>query len=127
MSIEVHGLSKRFGAHTAVHELDIEIADGEFFVLLGPSGCGKSTTLRMIAGLDVPSAGRIRIRGRDVTYAEPRYRDIAMVFQDYGLYPNMTVYQNIEFPLKIRKVPKPDRRRKVLDTAERLAIAELLD
>jgi multiple sugar transport system ATP-binding protein len=110
-----------------VRDLDIEIADGEFFVLLGPSGCGKSTTLRMIAGLDVPTAGHIRIRGRDVTYAEPRHRDIAMVFQDYGLYPNMTVFQNIEFPLKIRKMPRPDRRRKVLDTAERLGIAELLD
>ena len=127
MSIEVHGLSKRFGGHTAVHGLDIEIADGEFFVLLGPSGCGKSTTLRMIAGLDVPSSGTVRIRGRDVTHAEPRHRDIAMVFQDYGLYPNMTVFQNIEFPLKVRKLAVPERRRKVLDTAERLGIAELLN
>ena len=127
MSIEVHGLSKRFGGHTAVHGLDIEIADGEFFVLLGPSGCGKSTTLRMIAGLDVPSSGTVRIRGRDVTHAEPRHRDIAMVFQDYGLYPNMTVFKNIEFPLKVRKLAVPERRRKVLDTAERLGIAELLN
>ena len=127
MSIEVRGLSKRFGGYTAVQGLDIEIADGEFFVLLGPSGCGKSTTLRMIAGLDMPSSGTVRIRGRDVTYAEPRHRDIAMVFQDYGLYPNMTVFQNIEFPLKVRKLAVPERRRKVLDTAERLGIAELLD
>jgi multiple sugar transport system ATP-binding protein len=126
MSIEVRGLSKRFGGFVAVQQLDIDIADGEFFVLLGPSGCGKSTTLRMIAGLDTPSSGMVRIRGRDVTYAEPRHRDIAMVFQDYGLYPNMTVFQNIEFPLKVRKLPVPERRRKVMDTAERLGIAELL-
>src|SRR5437867_2892053 len=126
MSIEVRGLCKRFGPHTAVHGLSFDIADGEFFVLLGPSGCGKTTTLRMIAGLDVPSEGLVRIRGRDVTYAEPRHRDIAMVFQDYGLYPNMTVYKNIEFPLKVRKVPPSERRRKVLDTAERLGIGELL-
>ena len=126
MSIEVRGLSKRFGGFVAVQSLDIDIADGEFFVLLGPSGCGKSTTLRMIAGLDRPSSGMVRIRGRDVTWAEPRHRDIAMVFQDYGLYPNMTVFQNIEFPLKVRKLPVPERRRKVLDTAERLGIAELL-
>ena len=123
MSIEVRGLSKRFGGFVAVQSLDIDIADGEFFVLLGPSGCGKSTTLRMIAGLDRPSSGMVRIRGRDVTWAEPRHRDIAMVFQDYGLYPNMTVFQNIEFPLKVRKLPVPERRRKVLDTAERLGIA----
>ena len=126
MSIEVRGLSKHFGSYAAVQRLDIEIADGEFFVLLGPSGCGKSTTLRMIAGLDTPSSGTVRIRGRDVTYAEPRYRDIAMVFQDYGLYPNMTVFKNIEFPLKVRKLAVPERRRKVLETAERLGIAELL-
>jgi multiple sugar transport system ATP-binding protein len=126
MSIEVRGLYKRFGTYTAVHDLNFDIADGEFFVLLGPSGCGKTTTLRMIAGLDVPSEGMVRIRGRDVTYAEPRHRDIAMVFQDYGLYPNMTVYKNIEFPLKVRKVAAPERRRKVLDTAERLGIGELL-
>ncbi len=126
MSIEVQNLRKKFGAHTVVRDLDIEIADGEFFVLLGPSGCGKSTTLRMIAGLETPTGGCVRIHGRDVTYAEPRHRDIAMVFQDYGLYPNMTVHQNIEFPLKIRKMPKPERGRKVLDTAERLDIADLL-
>jgi multiple sugar transport system ATP-binding protein len=126
MSIAIQGLYKRYGDYTAVRDLHVDIADGEFFVLLGPSGCGKSTTLRMIAGLDVPSEGRVSIRGRNVTYAEPRHRDIAMVFQDYGLYPNMTVFQNIEFPLKVRKVAVPERRRKVLDTAERLGIAEFL-
>jgi multiple sugar transport system ATP-binding protein len=126
MSIQVQGLSKRFGNHVVVRDLNVEIADGEFFVLLGPSGCGKSTTLRMIAGLDAPSAGRVHIHGRDVTHAEPRHRDIAMVFQDYGLYPNMTVFQNIEFPLKVRKLAKPERWRKVIETAERLGIADLL-
>jgi multiple sugar transport system ATP-binding protein len=127
MSIEVHGLCKRFGTYVAVHELNIEIATGEFFVLLGPSGCGKTTTLRMIAGLDTPSEGIVRIHSRNVTYAEPRDRDIAMVFQDYGLYPNMTVYKNIEFPLKVRKMAPAERRRKIMNVAERLGISEFLD
>ena len=117
---------KKYDEVLAVRGIDLDITDKEFIVLVGPSGCGKSTTLRMIAGLDRPSSGMVRIRGRDVTWAEPRHRDIAMVFQDYGLYPNMTVFQNIEFPLKVRKLPVPERRRKVLDTAERLGIAELL-
>lgn len=127
MSIEISGLYKRFGAVTAVNGVSVTIADGEFFVLLGPSGCGKTTTLRMVAGLELPSEGTIRINGRDVTYAEPRHRDIAMAFQDYGLYPHLTVEQNIEFPLRIRKVEAKERRDKVHDTAERLGIAMLLD
>ena len=127
MSIKVENVFKRWKNFIAVNGVSIDIADGEFFVLLGPSGCGKTTTLRMIAGLETPSEGRISIRDRDVTYAEPRHRDIAMAFQDYGLYPNMTVYKNIEFPLKVRKVNEPERRQKVHDTAERLGLTTLLD
>ncbi|TGQ08055.1 ABC transporter ATP-binding protein, partial [Mesorhizobium sp. M00.F.Ca.ET.217.01.1.1] len=100
---------------------------GEFFVMLGPSGCGKTTTLRMIAGLELPSDGQIKINGRDVTYEEPRHRDIAMAFQDYGLYPHLSVFQNIEFPLKVRKIAEGERKKKVQATAEKLGIAEYLD
>lgn len=127
MSIKVEKIYKRWKNFIAVNGVSIDIADGEFFVLLGPSGCGKTTTLRMIAGLETPSEGRISIRDRDVTYAEPRHRDIAMAFQDYGLYPNMTVFKNIEFPLKIRKMAEQVRRKKVLETAERLGLTALLE
>ncbi|MFC7397359.1 ABC transporter ATP-binding protein [Chelatococcus sp. GCM10030263] len=127
MSVHVQKLRKQYGSYLAVNDVDIDIADGEFFVMLGPSGCGKTTTLRMIAGLDVPSSGRVLIRGRDVTHTEPRHRDIAMAFQDFGLYPNMTVFQNVEFPLKVRKVPAAERKRKVKDIAERLGIDTLFD
>ncbi|WP_029354841.1 ABC transporter ATP-binding protein [Bosea sp. 117] len=126
MSVEINRVSKRFGALTVVDGVSVDIRDGEFFVMLGSSGCGKTTTLRMVAGLEMPSAGSIRIKGRDVTYAEPRNRDIAMAFQDYGLYPHMTVEQNIEFPLKVRKVAEGERKAKVRDIAERLGIAEFL-
>jgi multiple sugar transport system ATP-binding protein len=126
MGIQVHNVFKRFGSFTAVNGVSVDIADGEFFVMLGPSGCGKTTTLRMIAGLELPTGGEIHINGRDMTYEEPRNRDIAMAFQDYGLYPHMSVYQNIEFPLKIRKIPDVDRRKKILETAEKLGIAEYL-
>ena len=126
MGIQINNLIKRFGSHTVVRDISVEIEDGEFFTLLGSSGCGKTTTLRMIAGLETPSEGSIRIHGRDVTYAEPRHRDIAMAFQDYGLYPNMSVYENIEFPLKIRKVSPADRRRKIEETAGLLGIADYL-
>jgi multiple sugar transport system ATP-binding protein len=98
LSIEIENLIKRFGPTTAVNGVSLTIEDGEFFVLLGPSGCGKTTTLRMIAGLELPSEGRISIHGREVTWLEPRHRDIAMAFQDYGLYPHMSVAQNIGFP-----------------------------
>jgi multiple sugar transport system ATP-binding protein len=126
MGIDVNNVFKRFGNFTAVNGVSVNIADGEFFVMLGPSGCGKTTTLRMIAGLELPSDGQIVINGKDVTYEEPRHRDIAMAFQDYGLYPHMSVYQNIEFPLKIRKMAEGERRKKVGETAEKLGIAEFL-
>jgi multiple sugar transport system ATP-binding protein len=126
MGIQVDKLFKRFASFTAVNGVSVDIRDGEFFVMLGPSGCGKTTTLRMIAGLELPTEGRISINGRDVTYEEPRHRDIAMAFQDYGLYPHMSVYQNIEFPLKIRKLAEGERKKKIHETAEKLGISEFL-
>jgi ABC-type sugar transport system ATPase subunit len=126
MGIQINQVFKRFGAFTAVNGVSVDIKDGEFFVMLGPSGCGKTTTLRMVAGLELPTEGEIRINGKDVTYEEPRHRDIAMAFQDYGLYPHLSVYDNIAFPLKIRGVPDGERRKKVERTAEKLGIAEFL-
>ena len=120
-------VTKRFGEVVAVDDLTLEIADQEFLVLLGPSGCGKSTALRMIAGLDDPTAGSITIGGEVMNDVEPRDRDVAMVFQTYALYPHMTVQRNIEFPLKSRKVAADDRTRLVADAAESLGLTELLD
>ena len=95
-------VTKRFGDVTAVDDFDLEIADREFLVLLGPSGCGKSTVLRMLAGLEIPTSGHIRIGDTVIDDVEPRDRDIAMVFQSYALYPHKTVAANIDFPLKAR-------------------------
>lgn len=102
--ITLKKISKRWGDFVGVQEFDLEIADKEFLVLLGPSGCGKTTTMRMIAGLEEATTGEIWIGDRMVNNLEPKDRDIAMVFQSYGLYPNMTVWENIRFPLKVRKV-----------------------
>lgn len=102
-SISLKKVSKRWGSFVGVHEFDLEIQDKEFLVLLGPSGCGKTTTMRMIAGLEQSTSGEIWIGDRMVNKLEPKDRDIAMVFQSYGLYPNMTVWENIRFPLKVRK------------------------
>lgn len=103
-SISLKKVHKRWGSFIGVKEFDLEIADKEFLVLLGPSGCGKTTTMRMIAGLEETTSGEIWIGDRMVNNLEPKDRDIAMVFQSYGLYPNMTVWENIRFPLKVRKV-----------------------
>jgi len=102
--ITLSKVTKKWGDFVGVHEFDLEIADKEFLVLLGPSGCGKTTTMRMIAGLETPSSGDIYIGDRKVNDLEPKDRDVAMVFQSYGLYPNMTVWENIRFPLKVRNV-----------------------
>ncbi len=112
---------------TAVAEFDLEIRDKEFVVLVGPSGCGKSTTLRMIAGLEHPSTGRIYIGDKLVNEVAPKDRDIAMVFQNYALYPHMTVYENIAYGLRLRKLPKRVIDEKVREAARSLAITELLD
>jgi multiple sugar transport system ATP-binding protein len=110
----------------AVNQLDLEIGDGEFLVLVGPSGCGKSTSLRMLAGLEDVDEGTIYIGDRDVTHLPPKARDIAMVFQNYALYPHMTVYENMAFALKLRKMPKADIDRKVREIAKRLELEEFL-
>ena len=112
---------------TAVDGVELTIADGEFMVLVGPSGCGKSTLLRMIAGLEHVTDGRVLIDDRDVTAVQPRLRDIAMVFQDYALYPQMSVRENLGFGLKLRRVPKAERESRVQDVAGMLGLADLLD
>src|SRR5208282_3499660 len=104
--IRLENLQKRFGDIVAVREATFTVPDGEFFVLLGPSGCGKTTTLRMIAGLELPTSGRILLDGEDVTFKRAAQRDIAFVFQFFALYPHMSVRQNIAFPLKSQGVPR---------------------
>ena len=130
-SVRLESVVKRFGRTIAVDRVSLEIGDGEFFVLLGPSGCGKTTTLRLIAGLEYPDEGRVYIGGEDVTYREPGERNVAMVFQNYALYPNMKVYDNIAFPLKVRRrklgLSNSDIRERVLEVARMLRIEELLD
>src|SRR5437660_519658 len=112
---------------TAVNDVTLEIQDREFVVLVGPSGCGKSTTLRMIAGLEEISKGDIYIGDRRVNDVPPKDRDIAMVFQNYALYPHMSVYDNLAFGLKLRKYPKPEIKKRVVDAAGILGIEDLLD
>ncbi len=121
------GIDKRWGDVYGVRGFELEIADREFLVLLGPSGCGKTTTMRMVAGLDFPTSGEIHIGDRIVNDLEPKDRDIAMVFQNYGLYPNMTVYENIRFPLKIRKIPAAEHDPRVQRAAEMVELTALLD
>jgi multiple sugar transport system ATP-binding protein len=125
--VTLRGVSKSFGDAEVIPPLDLSINSGEFVVFVGPSGCGKSTMLRMIAGLETPSAGAIEIAGRDVTAAEPADRGLAMVFQTYALYPHMTVAENMAFGLEMAKVPKAERAETVRKAAEILQITELLD
>ncbi len=120
-------LTKRWGDFIGVDDQSLEIADKEFLVLLGPSGCGKTTTMRMIAGLEEPTAGEIWIGDRIVNDDLPKDRDVAMVFQNYGLYPHMTIYDNIAYPLKVRRVPKPEIYPRVRQAAEQVELTEFLD
>jgi putative spermidine/putrescine transport system ATP-binding protein len=108
-AIRLAGLRKSFGPVTAVDGIDLDIADGEFFSMLGPSGSGKTTVLRMIAGFELPTAGTVMLSGRDVTRVPPFDRDVNTVFQDYALFPHMNVQANVEYGLRVRKVPRPDR------------------
>lgn len=125
--IRLSGVTKKFGDQTVVDGLDLDIEEGRFTVLVGPSGCGKTTTLRMIAGLEEVSSGSIVIGDKDVTTVEPRYRDVAMVFQNYALYANLSVAKNMAFPLKARHLPKAEIDRRVHEAAESLGLLPLMD
>ncbi len=125
--LEIRDLQKRFGQVEVLKSISLEMAKGDFLVLVGPSGCGKSTLLNCIAGLDETSSGTIAIGGRDVTQVPPRDRDIAMVFQSYALYPTMTVAENIAFGMKVRKVAKAEQDQRIAHVAQLLQIEQLLE
>ncbi len=126
-AVELQSVVKSYdGKQNVIHGIDLEVREGEFVVFVGPSGCGKSTLLRMIAGLEPISGGTVRIGGRVVNELPPRQRDIAMVFQDYALYPHKTLYENMAFGLRLRKTPEPDITRRVMDAARLLKIEHLL-
>src|SRR5579859_477368 len=127
MRVKLEDIYKSFGEVEVVKGLNLEIDDGEFLVLLGPSGCGKTTALRMVAGLESVTAGRILVGNRDVTGMLPKYRDIAMVFQSYALYPHMTVAENIGYPLKLRAVPVSERSGNVRAAAAKVHLEDYLD
>ncbi|MGY6549584.1 MAG: ABC transporter ATP-binding protein [Roseinatronobacter sp.] len=124
--IVIKGVAKNFGAFTALHSVDLTIADQEFMVLLGASGCGKTTLLRIIAGLETPSEGEVWIGGRRVDHLPPRARGIAMVFQNYAVFPHLTVFENIAFGLRMAKLPHAEVARRVTRTAELMHIEQLL-
>jgi multiple sugar transport system ATP-binding protein len=126
--VSYRGVEKRFDQESlALRSLDLDVPDGAFLVLLGPSGCGKTTALRVLAGLELPTAGTVHIGGRDVTRMQPRDRDVAMVFQSYALYPHMSVAENVAYPLRIRGLSKADQRAGAAKVAEALEISHLLD
>ena len=125
-NITLKGVKKSYGKNAVVHGVDVDIADGEFIVIVGPSGCGKSTLLRMIAGLEIISGGEISIGGKVVNDLEPKDRDIAMVFQNYALYPHMSVYENMAYGLKIRKLSKAEIETRVQKAAAILELGLLL-
>ncbi|MEM1346775.1 MAG: ABC transporter ATP-binding protein [Pseudomonadota bacterium] len=122
--IEIEGVAKRFGAFTAVEDLSLDIASGEFLAIMGPSGCGKTTTLRMLAGLEAPSAGEIRMEGRVMNDVAPHQRDTPLVWQSLALFPFLTVIENVEFGLKMRGIARRERRSRARAWLERLGIAE---
>ncbi|HLE04502.1 MAG TPA: ATP-binding cassette domain-containing protein, partial [Anaerolineales bacterium] len=126
-SVTYDHVFKRFGDVVAVRDMDVQVADKEFLVFVGPSGCGKTTALRLLAGLEEVSEGRILIGDRVVNDVPPKDRDIAMVFQSYALYPHMSVFENMAFGLRLRKTPKPEITRRVNQAAEILDIHSLLE
>ena len=125
--IKLRGISKSWGDFIGVDNIDLDIRDKEFMVFLGPSGCGKTTTMRMIAGLEDPTQGEITIDGEVVNEVDARDRDVAMVFQSYALYPNMSIYDNIRFPLKMRGIPPADHDRLVRRAAQMVELGDYLD
>ena len=125
--LHLSGIRKTFGRNTILHRLDLDVADGEFVVLVGPSGCGKTTTLRIVAGLDAPDDGTVRIGGRDVTALPPSERNIAMVFQNYAVYPHMSVRRNIAFGLRSARLDAEERDRRILAAAHVLGLDDQLD
>src|SRR6476646_7625708 len=125
--ITIRGLRKNYGNFEVVHAIDLDVRDGEFLVVLGPSGCGKSTLLRLIAGLEEISGGEIAIGGRVVNRLEPRERGCAMVFQNYALYPHMTVADNIGYALRVAGIGKRERRERIARVAKILELDALLD
>jgi multiple sugar transport system ATP-binding protein len=127
MDILYQQVSKWFGSAEALAPLDLHVPDGSFLALLGPSGCGKTTALRLLAGLERPTSGRILIGERDVTFAPPKDRDVAMVFQSYALYPHLKVEDNIGYPLRVRHVPRAERARQVREVAELLGLEDFLE
>ena len=126
-TLSLSSVKKQFGQTQVLHGIDLEVNDGEMIVVVGASGCGKSTLLRIVAGLETPSSGTVRIDGRDVTKLEPADRDIAMVFQNYALYPHMSVFENMAYGLKIRGMKMAEIRKRVADAAEMLEIGPLLE
>jgi len=125
--VQLNNISKSWGSAVGVKHMSLDIADGEFLVLLGPSGCGKTTTMRMVAGLEDPSTGEVWIGDRCVNQLEPKDRDVAMVFQSYGLYPNMTVAENISFPLRIRGMATSQTKPAMLKAAAQVELTDYLD
>lgn len=125
--LRIVNLTKRYGRHIAVNKVSLVVNKGEFLVVLGPSGSGKSTLLRLIAGLEDPDEGDIFLDNTRINDIDPKDRDIAMVFQSYAIYPHMTVYQNIEFPLRMRKIPEQERRKRIREIADLLNISHLLE
>jgi spermidine/putrescine transport system ATP-binding protein len=125
VAIALEGVSKRFGKADAVREVTLAIGEGEFFSLLGPSGCGKTTTLRMIAGFEVPDGGRIVLQGQDVTAVPANRRPVNMVFQQYALFPHLSIYDNVAFGLKVKHVPSGERRERVLELLRVVALEGL--
>jgi len=126
-SVRFENVEKSFGSVRVLNDFDLEVEPGEFVVLLGASGSGKTTALRILSGLETPSAGRVYIEGQDVTDVLPKYRNISMVFQSYALYPHKTVAENIGFPLKVRKLPGADVESATLDAAKQVQLEGLLE